>query len=73
MLTESGQCPTTASPKARTGSAVRSIGSESPKPPLDSFYGNKDLVPAPRERLITLLENGEGGGVEHKDHPSAGF
>ena len=61
MLTEPGKCPTTALSMARTGPAVRSIGSESPKPPLDSFCGNKGLVPAPRENSITLLETGEGG------------
>lgn len=59
MLTE----PTTAPSMAKAGPAVRSIGSESPKPPLDSFCGNKGLDPAPRENSITLLGNGQGGGM----------
>lgn len=61
MLTEPGKCPTAAASKARAGPTVRSIGPESPKPTLDSFYGKKGLLPASRERLITLLGNGEGG------------
>lgn len=64
MLTEQGKCPTTALSMARTGPAVRSIGSESLKPLLESFCENKGLVPAPRGNSITLLENGEGRSVD---------
>lgn len=60
MLTEPGKCPTAAASKARAGPAVRSISPESPKPILDSFCGKKDLLPASREKLISLLGNGEG-------------
>lgn len=38
--------------QARASPAVRSIGSESSKPPLDSFYGNQGLVSAPTGFLL---------------------
>lgn len=66
--TEPRKCLTTASQKAREGPTDRLALSHQ-----NHYYGNKDLVPATRERLMTLLETVREVWWQHIGHLSAGF